>query len=214
MMAHKTKVVGELTKGVEFLLKKYKSEAIVARSPHRQSGSGRRQAGGRHDAHAGCEEYRHRDRLPMLAALPGVTIDEERIVSSTGALALTSVPKRLIVVGGWLYRARTRFRCGRRLGSEVTVVEFLDRITPGLDGEIGKQFQRILQRQGMKFFLSTKVAGVDERRAKCSMWRSKARTAPNRFWKPISCSSPSAAVRIRMVWGWKARALRSTGAAA
>ena len=97
-----------------------------------------------------------------VAPLPGVTVDEEQIVSSTGALALKSVPKRLLVVGGG-YIGLELGSVWRRLGSEVTVVEFLDRITPGLDGEIGKQFQRILQRQGMKFLLSTKVAGVEKR---------------------------------------------------
>ena len=85
--------------------------------------------------------------------LPGVTIDEKQIVSSTGALALESVPKQLVVVGAG-YIGLELGSVWRRLGSEVTVVEFLDRITPGLDGEIAKQFQRILQRQGMKFLLS------------------------------------------------------------
>jgi dihydrolipoamide dehydrogenase len=93
--------------------------------------------------------------------LPGVTIDEERTVSSTGALSLKSVPKRLLVVGAG-YIGLELGSVWRRLGSDVTVVEFLDRITPGLDGEIAKQFQRILQRQGMRFQLSTKVAGVEK----------------------------------------------------
>jgi dihydrolipoamide dehydrogenase len=94
--------------------------------------------------------------------LPGITIDEKQIVSSTGALALASVPKHLLVVGGG-YIGLELGSVWRRLGSEVTVVEFLDRITPGLDGEIAKQFQRILSRQGMKFQLSTKVVGVDKK---------------------------------------------------
>src|SRR5213075_1174744 len=97
-----------------------------------------------------------------VAKLPGVTIDEKQIVSSTGALALDSVPKRLLVVGAG-YIGLELGSVWRRLGSEVTVVEFLDRITPGLDGEIAKQFQRILARQGMKVQLSTKVVGVEKK---------------------------------------------------
>jgi dihydrolipoamide dehydrogenase len=92
--------------------------------------------------------------------LPGVTIDEDRVISSTGALSLRSVPRRLLIVGGG-YIGLELGSVWRRLGSDVLVVEFLDRITPGLDGEIAKQFQRTLQKQGMKFQLSSKVVGVE-----------------------------------------------------
>src|SRR6185312_15318402 len=136
MMAHKTKVVGELTKGVEFLLKKNKSEAIV--------GEARIAAAGKvdvklKDGGACTLETKHIVIATGsdVAPLPGVTIDEERIVSSTGALALKSVPKRLLVVGAG-YIGLELGSVWRRLGSEVTVVEFLDRIAPGLDGEIAK----------------------------------------------------------------------------
>jgi dihydrolipoamide dehydrogenase len=161
MMAHKTKVVGELTKGVEFLLKKNKSEAIVGEARIVSPGQVAVKLAD------GSTRNLHAKNIVIatgsdVAPLPGVTVDEEQIVSSTGALALKSVPKRLLVVGGG-YIGLELGSVWRRLGSEVTVVEFLDRITPGLDGEIGKQFQRILQRQGMKFFLSTKVAGVEKR---------------------------------------------------
>ena len=81
-------------------------------------------------------------------------------MSSTGALALESVPKKIVVVGAG-YIGLELGSVWRRLGSEVTVVEFLDRITPGLDGEIAKQFQRLLSRQGMKFLLSSKVTGIE-----------------------------------------------------
>src|SRR5580704_12647558 len=161
MMAHKTKVVGELTRGVEFLLKKNKSEAIV--------GEARIAAPGRVEVKLADGSMRTLTAKNIVIAtgsdvmpLPGVTIDEDRIVSSTGALSLKSVPKRLLVVGGG-YIGLELGSVWRRLGSEVTVVEFLDRITPGLDGEISKQFQRILSRQGMKFLLSTKVAGVEKK---------------------------------------------------
>jgi dihydrolipoamide dehydrogenase len=160
MMAHKTKVVGELTKGVEFLLKKAKSEAIV--------GEARIAAPGKVEVKANDGSVRTLETKHIIIAtgsdvmpLPGVTVDEERVVSSTGALTLKSVPRRLLVVGGG-YIGLELGSVWRRLGSEVLVVEFLDRITPGLDGEIGKQFQRILARQGMKFQLSTKVVGVEK----------------------------------------------------
>ena len=160
MMAHKTKVVGELTKGVEFLLKKNKSEAIV--------GAGRIASPGkvvvtREDGTTRALETRHIVIATGsdVAPLPGVDIDEDRIVSSTGALSLKQVPKRMLVVGGG-YIGLELGSVWRRLGADVTVVEFLDRITPGLDGEIAKQFQRVLSRQGMKFQLSTKVVGVQK----------------------------------------------------
>ncbi|HXC53976.1 MAG TPA: dihydrolipoyl dehydrogenase [Rhizomicrobium sp.] len=161
MMAQKDKVVGELTRGVEFLLKKYKSEAIVGEA--RIAAPGKVEVKGRGGAIRSLETKHIVVATGSdVAALPGVTIDEKRIVSSTGALALTSVPKRLLVVGGG-YIGLELGSVWRRLGAEVTVVEFLDRITPGLDGEIGKQFQRILARQGIKFQLSTKVVGVEKK---------------------------------------------------
>ncbi|MEI9990144.1 MAG: dihydrolipoyl dehydrogenase [Rhizomicrobium sp.] len=160
MMAHKTKVVGELTKGVEFLLRKAKSEAIVGEA--RIASPGKVEVKGK-DGALRTLETKHIVVATgsEVALLPGVTIDEMQIVSSTGALSLKEVPKRLLVVGGG-YIGLELGSVWRRLGSEVTVVEFLDRITPGLDGEVGKQFQRILSRQGMKFQLSTKVVGVEK----------------------------------------------------
>jgi dihydrolipoamide dehydrogenase len=160
MMAHKDKVVGELTKGVEFLLKKNKSEAIVGAAMI--AGAGKVEVKGK-DGSVRTLEAKHIVVATGsdVAPLPSVAIDEEQIVSSTGALTLKSVPKRLLVVGGG-YIGLELGSVWRRLGSEVLVVEFLDRITPGLDGEIAKQFQRILQRQGMKFQLSTKVVGVEK----------------------------------------------------
>lgn len=160
MMAHKDKVVGELTKGVEFLLKKNKAEAIV--------GEARIAAPGKVEVKAADGSLRSIETRHIIIAtgsdvmpLPGVGVDEERIVSSTGALALKSVPKRLLVVGGG-YIGLELGSVWRRLGSEVTVVEFLDRITPGLDGEVAKNFQRILGKQGIGFQLSTKVTGVEK----------------------------------------------------
>ena len=162
MMAKKDKVVGELTKGVEYLLKKNKAEAITGEAKIIAPGK---------------VEVKTRDGVRTLTAkniviatgsdvarLPGVTIDEKQIVSSTGALALKDVPKRLLVVGAGVIGLELG-SVWRRLGSEVTVVEFLDRITPGMDGEIGKAFQRVLTKQGFTFHLSTKVVGVEKSKA-------------------------------------------------
>ena len=161
MMGHKDKVVAELTRGVEFLLRKNKAEAIV--------GDARIASPGKVEVKTKDGTVRVLETKNIVIAtgsdvaeLPGVRIDEKQIVSSTGALALTSVPKRMLVVGGG-YIGLELGSVWRRLGSEVTVVEFLDRITPGLDGEVSKQFQRILNRQGMTFQLSTKVVGVEKK---------------------------------------------------
>ncbi len=94
-----------------------------------------------------------------VAKLAGVDIDEEVIVSSTGALSLPKVPKRLLVIGAGVIGLELG-SVWRRLGSEVTVVEYLDRILPGIDGEVGKQLQRLLTKQGMTFKLGQKVTGV------------------------------------------------------
>ncbi|KAB2920357.1 MAG: dihydrolipoyl dehydrogenase [Hyphomicrobiaceae bacterium] len=94
-----------------------------------------------------------------VARLPGIGIDEVSIVSSTGALTLQRVPKRLLVIGAGVIGLELG-SVWRRLGSEALVVEFLDRILPGMDAEVGKAAQRILMKQGMSFKLSSKVTGV------------------------------------------------------
>lgn len=91
--------------------------------------------------------------------LPTVPIDEQSIVSSTGALALSKVPKKMIVIGGG-YIGLEMGSVWSRLGTEVTVVEFLDRIVPAMDKEVGQQFHRILKKQKLNFKLSTKVVGA------------------------------------------------------
>src|SRR6201996_1236706 len=160
MMAQKTKVVGELTKGVEFLLKKAKSEAIV--------GEAKITAPGKVEVKTADGKSRSLTAKHIIIAtgsdvapLPGVTIDEKQVVSSTGAIALTSVPKKLLVVGAGVIGLELGSVWGR-LGAEVTVVEFLDRVTPGIDLEVAKAFQRILSKQGITFQLSTKVTGVEK----------------------------------------------------
>ena len=95
-----------------------------------------------------------------VVALPGITIDEETIVSSTGALSLKKVPKRLVVIGGG-YIGLELGSVWSRLGSQVTVVEMLPRLAPGLDAELAKALQRVLEKQGLAFKLGTKVVKVD-----------------------------------------------------
>jgi dihydrolipoamide dehydrogenase len=95
------------------------------------------------------------------AGLPGIEIDEKRIVTSTGALGLDKVPGKLLVIGAGVIGLELG-SVWARLGSQVTVVEYLDRILPGMDSEVARQFQRMLQKQGMEFKLSSKVAGIDK----------------------------------------------------
>src|SRR5581483_9689400 len=91
--------------------------------------------------------------------LPGITIDEKTIVSSTGALTIPKVPKSMVVIGAG-YIGLELGSVWRRLGADVTVIEFLDRIVPGMDTEIARAFQRVLAKQGLTFRLGTKVTGA------------------------------------------------------
>jgi dihydrolipoamide dehydrogenase len=158
MMKQKDESVGALTKGIEFLFKKNKVEWIRGRG--RIAGPGRVAVSGE----GGETELQTRNIVIATGSeptpLPGVGFVENRIVDSTGALSLPAVPKRMVVVGGGIIGLELG-SVWRRLGAEVTVVEFLDRITPGLDGETGKAFQRSLTKQGMSFRLGTKVTGAD-----------------------------------------------------
>jgi dihydrolipoamide dehydrogenase len=95
------------------------------------------------------------------ASLPGIEIDERSIVSSTGALALEQVPARMVVIGAGVIGLELG-SVWQRLGAKVTVVEYLDRILPGMDSEVARQFQRMLQKQDIEFRLSSKVAGIDK----------------------------------------------------
>ncbi|MSP93905.1 MAG: dihydrolipoyl dehydrogenase [Alphaproteobacteria bacterium] len=166
MMAHKNKVVGELTKGVEYLLKKNKCEAIV--------GEAKIAAPGRVTVTTkdGTRELETKNIVIATGSdvtpLAGVTIDEKQIVSSAGALSFESAPPRLLVVGAGVIGLELG-SVWRRLGSDVTVVEFLDRIVPGVDSEVAKQFQRLLEKQGMKFKLAAKVVGVEKNGAALSV---------------------------------------------
>ncbi len=159
MQAFKDEGVKGNVDGVAFLLKKNKIEAF--------HGEGRIAAPGKVEVTGpdGGKQTLETKSIVIatgsdVAAIPGIAIDEERIVSSTGALSLAKVPKRLVVIGAG-YIGLELGSVWRRLGAQVTVVEMLDRIAPGLDGEVAKQFQRILQKQGIVFKLGTKVLGVE-----------------------------------------------------
>jgi len=161
MMAHKDKTVDGLTKGVEYLFKKNKVEHVY--------GTGTLAGPNMVEIKSGEGATRTVEAKAIIIAtgseptpLPGVTVDEQTVVTSTGALSLKEAPKRLLVIGAG-YIGLEMGSVWRRLGSQVTVVEFLDRVTPGLDGEVAKSFQRILTKQGMSFKLSSKVVGVEKK---------------------------------------------------
>ena len=158
MLGRKEKVVGDLTKGIELLFKKNKVtyvKGIGRITGKREVSVGLNDGGARTLAAKNIIVATGSEVTP----LPGIKIDETRIVSSTGALALAKVPKTMVVVGGG-YIGLELGSVWRRLGAKVTVVEFLDRIVPAMDLEIGKQFQRILKRQGIDFKLGTKVVAA------------------------------------------------------
>ena len=153
MQARKGEVVGANVKGVEFLFKKNKVTWL--------KGAARILGAGRVDV-AGTEYAAKHIVIATgseSAPLPGVEVDEKRIVTSTGALELAQVPGHMVVIGGGVIGLELG-SVYKRLGADVTVVEFLDRLIPGNDGEVAKQFERILTRQGLKFRLSTKVTGA------------------------------------------------------
>jgi dihydrolipoamide dehydrogenase len=160
MMKYKAEGVDGNVKGVEFLLKKNKIDTHY--------GVGRIGGPGKvvvQPADGGTEKTLETKAIVIatgsdVARLPGIDIDEKRIVSSTGALDLGAVPGHLIVVGAGVIGLELG-SVWRRLGAKVTVVEFLDRIVPGIDNEVAKQFQRILQKQGLEFRLGRKVAAVE-----------------------------------------------------
>lgn len=160
MMARKDKVVSDLTKGVEFLFKKNKIDYIrgTGRVPEPGTVAVESADGGSEILNASSIIIATGSQ-PML--LPGLEIDEERVVSSTGALAFDKVPKSMIVIGAGVIGLELG-SVWSRLGAQVTVLEFLDHILPGMDREITKQAQRVLTKQGLKFQLSSKVTGAKQ----------------------------------------------------
>jgi dihydrolipoamide dehydrogenase len=159
MMKHKDETVAANVNGVGFLLKKNKVDAVI--------GTGSITAPGKVSVTAADGKVTELEGKNIVIAtgsdvtqLPGVTIDEKTIVSSTGALLLDKVPAKLVVVGAGVIGLELGSVWGR-LGAQVTVVEYLDRILPGMDLEVAKQFQRLLEKQGFGFKLSQKVSKVE-----------------------------------------------------
>ncbi|ABE37788.1 dihydrolipoamide dehydrogenase [Rhodopseudomonas palustris BisB5] len=167
MMNFKQQGIDGNVKGVEYLMKKNKIDVLVGRG--RVLGAGKVEVTG-NDGKAQTVETKSIVIATGsdVAKLKGIAIDEKRVVSSTGALSLDKVPERLIVVGAGVIGLELG-SVWRRLGAQVTVVEFLDRILPGMDSEIVKQFQRILEKQGFAFKLGAKVTGVDSSGAKLAV---------------------------------------------
>lgn len=158
MLQQKADSVLALTKGIEFLLKKNKVDYI--------KGWGRIAGPGKVAVKAEDGTETVLDTLNIIIAtgseptpLPGVDVDQKRIIDSTGALVIPEIPKSMVVVGAGIIGLELG-SVWRRLGAEVTVVEYLDRITPGMDAETAKTFQRILTKQGVKFKLGTKVTAA------------------------------------------------------
>jgi dihydrolipoamide dehydrogenase len=159
LLKYKQQNVDSNVKGVDFLFKKNKIDAFF--------GAGRIAAPGKVEVKGADGKTQTLETKNIVIAtgsdvarLNGIDIDEKRVVSSTGALELAKVPDKLLVVGAGIIGLELG-SVWRRLGAQVTIVEFLDHIVPGVDGEIGRQFQRLLQKQGLTFKLSSKVTAID-----------------------------------------------------
>jgi dihydrolipoamide dehydrogenase len=167
MLAQKADAVKGLTDGVAFLMKKNK--VTVVRGAGRIDGPGKVVV----KTEQGDVEFEAKNIVIATGSeptpLPGIEFDEERIISSTGALTLKSVPKHLILVGAGIIGLELG-SVWRRLGAQVTCVEYLDRILPGADGEVAKQAQRIFQKQGIAFKLGMKVTGVEKLKSKLKLF--------------------------------------------
>ncbi len=153
MQAYKADVVGQNTKGIEFLFKKNKITWLKGWATIPAAGQ----------VKVGDEVHTSKNIViatgSEASSLPGVTVDEETIVTSTGALTLGRIPKSMVVIGAGVIGLEMG-SVYARLGTEVTVVEYLDAITPGMDAEVAKTFQRILAKQGLKFVLGAAVQSV------------------------------------------------------
>ena len=159
MLKYKEKGVEGNVKGVEYLFKKNKIETF--------HGAGRITAPGKVEVKADDGKTQTLETKNIVIAtgsdvarLPGIDIDEKRVVSSTGALDLVKVPQKLLIVGAGIIGLELG-SVWRRLGAQVTIVEFLDHILPGIDSEVARQFHRLQQKQGLAFKLSSKVTAID-----------------------------------------------------
>ncbi|MEX1250420.1 MAG: dihydrolipoyl dehydrogenase [Hyphomonas sp.] len=164
MMAQKDEAVEGLTKGVEFLFKKNKVEYIKGRG--RIAGTGKVEVV---LADGGTRLLETKNIVIATgsepASLPGIEIDEERVVSNVGALSLKAVPKKLVLIGAGVIGLEMG-SVWARLGSDVTVVEYLDRILPPADAEVAKEAEKTFKKQGLTFRLGTKVTGIEKQKSK------------------------------------------------
>jgi dihydrolipoamide dehydrogenase len=162
MLAYKDDVIGQNTKGIEFLFKKNKIDWLKGWGSIPEAGKVK-VGDDIHDAKniivaSGSEA----------SSLPGIEIDEKVVVTSTGALELPKIPKKMIVIGAGVIGLELG-SVYSRLGTEVEVIEFLDAITPGMDGEVQKTFQKLLQKQGLKFTMGAAVQSVDASKSKAKV---------------------------------------------
>ncbi|MEX0692847.1 MAG: dihydrolipoyl dehydrogenase [Rhodospirillales bacterium] len=165
MLARKDKVVLDLTGGIEFLMKKNKIDYIIGAGEISKAGEVTVTPNGK-----GAKKQTLATKNIIIATgsestpLKGVDVDEKQIVTSTGALELARVPKSMVIIGAGVIGLELG-SVWRRLGADVTVVEFLDVALPGMDGEVSKQMKRILEKQGLKFRMKTKVTGAKTNKA-------------------------------------------------
>ena len=154
LQGEKAKAVKELTGGIEFLFKKNKVTWLKGQASFEDA----------HTVSVGGQKTTAKNIViatgSSVTPLPGITIDQERIVDSTGALALDRVPAHMVVIGGGVIGLELG-SVWRRLGAKVTVVEFLDQILPGFDGDVRKEANKIFKKQGFEFKLSTKVTKAE-----------------------------------------------------
>ncbi|WP_394179682.1 dihydrolipoyl dehydrogenase [Yoonia maritima] len=162
MISYKEKTVGQNTGGIEFLFKKNKIDWL--------KGWGSIPAAGK--VKVGDDVYDAKNIIiasgSEASVLPGIEVDEKTVVTSTGALTLPKVPKSLVVIGAGVIGLELG-SVYARLGAEVTVIEYLDAITPGMDAEIARQFQKMLTKQGLKFTLGAAVQGVEVKNNKATV---------------------------------------------
>jgi len=162
MQEYKQDVVGQNTKGIEFLFKKNKIDWLKGWGSIPEAGK----------VKVGDEVHEAKNIIvatgSVPSSLPGVEIDEKVVVTSTGALSLPKIPKKMVVIGAGVIGLEMG-SVYARLGTEVTVVEFLDHITPGMDPEVQRTLQRILKKQGMEFILGAAVQKVDATKTKAKV---------------------------------------------
>ncbi len=162
MLSYKDEVIGQNTKGIEFLFKKNKIDWLKGWGSIPEKGK----------VKVGDEVHEAKNIIIATgsdaASLPGVEVDEKTVVTSTGALDLPKIPKKLAVIGAGVIGLELG-SVYARLGSEVTVVEYLDHVTPGMDGEVQKQFQRLLKKQGLDFVMGAAVQSVETLKTKAKV---------------------------------------------